>query len=350
MDNSCSLEVAGSTLGCMSTRSLPPELRSVPFRTSTASALGVPDGCLYGVGAHKVTHGVLALQAPGAALADQARAMQLALPEEGAFSHVTAARLHGLPLPAWLEQRPGLDVCTPSAMVRRRRPGWIGHRGAESRVIVDVAGVRTIDVVDTWIDLAGLMVGRRPALSHHDLVVTGDEVLGRVLGRLNVARGSRKAFRPHLDAELVAAAYAIIDATIDAKVRPRGKRALLTARDRIRAGVKSPQESRARLVLVDAGFPAPLINVPIHPPAGDFLGEGDLVWLAERVVAEYQGRHHADPARASHDEVRNRGLRDEQWDVHPLWAEDLWPGVRRRQFLLRLALALGLDRSTVPLS
>lgn len=64
-------------------------------------------------------------------------------------------------------------------------------------------------------------------------------------------------------------------------------------------------ETRARLIFVLAGFPSRRSDTtPVVDRAGEWLGEGDLVWRAERVVGEYQGSHHADITRRAKDTGR----------------------------------------------
>ncbi len=54
----------------------------------------------------------------------------------------------------------------------------------------------------------------------------------------------------------------------------------------------SPQESRARLAWVGAGFPRPRCNAPLFDRSGRHLGTPDLLDPVAGVVAEYDGRVH----------------------------------------------------------
>ena len=208
----------------------------------------------------------------------------------------------------------------PTGRAVTRRAGCRGHRGLESREVVVCRGVRVVGAADTWCDL-GELVGRR--LGVDDLVVAGDAVLGR----------------------LGAEATSRLAGTLGARTSPRGGRALADALALVRPGVRSPMESRARLVFVRAGFPEPEVNQPVRDAAGGWLLEGDLVWRGQRVVGEYQGADHADRRRRSADAHRAGLARDEGWTVLELWAEDLRVGPRRRTTLRRFAGALGLRPS-----
>jgi hypothetical protein len=257
---------------------------------------------------------------------------------------VTAGELHRLPLPARLGAQTALDVMTRTADAQRRRPEWRGHRGAESREIVALDAIPVVGLVDTWCDLAENAVGRRARMGTDDLVVLGDEVLNRlILGALTAMEPwEQPVGRWHRDAALVSGAFGRLEAVIAARVRPRGKRAMTAALQLMRAGVRSPQESRARLVFARAGFPDPSVNLEVRDGEGGWLGEGDLVWREQRAVVEYQGEYHADRAQRSQDSSRSAAFGAAGWAVHEMWAEDLRPGARRVAFLRRVAGSLGL--------
>lgn len=280
---------------------------------------------LRSLGLDRPTHSVRCRGRPEGTV-ERARAFAQALPPEAAFSHVTAAVLLGLPLPEALDADSVLDVMRPSARMPTRRKGCRGHRGLESREVVDVDGLRVVAIADTWCDLAEL---RNPALGLDDLVVAGDGAVTR-LG------GSDPA--------------GALAATLGSRVSPRGGRLLARAIPLLRAGVRSPMESRARLMFVRAGFPEPEVNAPVRDASGGWLLEGDLVWREHRVVGEYQGEVHADRQRRSADAHRAGVARDADWTVLELWAEDVYSAPRRRTTLRRFAAELGLDPSRLDIS
>jgi len=100
-------------------------------------------------------------------------------------------------------------------------------------------------------------------------------------------------------------------------------------------------------MFVRAGFPEPVVNLPILDEAGDFLAEGDLVWPDQRVIGEYQGEHHADRRRRSADSGRGHLLRSHIWTHEELWAEDVFHRPRRIAALRRFAEHLDLDPKTL---
>ncbi|HMM96845.1 hypothetical protein [Phycicoccus sp.] len=297
---------------------LPEPLGTGPFSVARARAAGLRHCDLRALGLHRPTHGVRTLTPPET-LVDRARAWAQALPPDSAFSHVTAAVVLGLPLPASLEADSRLDVMRTSDRTPTRRAGCRGHRGLETRSVVEASGLRVVGAADTWCDLGEVL---HRGLSVDDLVVAGDAVVGHGTG---------------------SASAAVLRSTLDGRVRPRGRGQLLEAVGLVRPGVRSPRETRARLMFVRAGFPEPEVNGVVRDAAGGWLLEGDLVWQAERVVGEYQRAAHADRKRRSADAHRNGLAADEGWTVLELWSEDLDQGPRRRATLLRFARVLGLD-------
>lgn len=304
---------------------LPDELARGPFTVARALELGVRHCDLRSLGLHRPTHSVRCGEVPSGT-AERAQAFARALPEDSAFSHVTAASLLGLPLPEAHETDPVLDVMRPSRRMPTRRKGCRGHRGLESREVVDVDGLRVVAVADTWCDLAEL---RHPALGLDDLVVAGDVAVNRLGGPEPAG---------------------VLASALGSRVSPRGGRLLGRALPLLRAGVRSPMESRARLMFVRAGFPEPEVNAPVRDAAGGWLLEGDLVWRERRVVGEYQGEVHADRQRRSADAHRAGIARDADWTVLDLWAEDLNSAPRRATTLRRFAVALGLDPSRLDIA
>ncbi|QKE84107.1 hypothetical protein [Arthrobacter sp. NEB 688] len=317
----------------MSPRRLPP-LPGGPLSLADARARGLADHDWRDERLHRVTQGVRALAVPED-LRARARAFALALPTDSAFSHVTAARLHGLPLPPVPERDPLLDVMRPTGRGRVERAGCRPHRGLERREVVVLDGVRVTGLADTWVDLAS--VGR-PGLDLDDLVVVGDAVASRWAGP-GVLRSPTE----------VGSAVAPLRGALDARDAPRGRRLLAAALPLVRPGVRSPMETRSRLMFVRAGFPEPAMCAPVHAVGGGWLAEGDLVWTPQRVVGEYQGEVHGGIAARSADARRTGLLLDEGWTVLEIYAQDHRDPARRRDLLRRFARALGLDPSALRL-
>jgi hypothetical protein len=319
---------------------LPSELWGRPFLRREARDAGVSEPRIR---RHGLIHPTRSLWLPREpeSLEERARAMLPLLPADAAFSHETAAALLGLPLPPRLAQTDDLHVITETTTAQRRRPGWVGHRGAESRAIVQPHGLPVVGPVDTWCDLGAYAVGRQRQVSLTDLVLVGDEVLSRVM----LARHPFATSDELRSADVVEDARRQLTRVLSARVRPRGKSVLTEALPHLRAGVRSPQESRLRMLAVLSNLPEPEVNATILSDDGQtWLAEGDLVWgrraAHTKVVAEYQGAYHAERSQRSMDSHRAERLRDHGWIVHEVWAEDINQTDRRWNLVVRLARSL----------
>lgn len=97
-------------------------------------------------------------------------------------------------------------------------------------------------------------------------------------------------------------------------------------------GAQSPQETWLRLLIVDAGYPRPLTQLPIDCGDGYPRYYLDMGWEDVMVAVEYDGAHHrSDPDQARHDIVRHETLTELGWIVIRVLA-----GMRRAEILRRL--------------
>lgn len=316
---------------------LPEEFAAGPFSTARARELGVAPSRLRRAGLEHPTRGAHVLTPPDT-LASRAAAYSVGMPSDRAFSHGTSAALQSFPLPAFLEEEVAtgpLHVIADTADGRVLRKGCVGHRGLELRSTIEVDGVRVVGPADTWVDLGELRRGR---LTVDDLVVFGDAVVARIdeESGVHVPSGARTS-----------SGTRALHQALHARVRPRGKVLLTHALDLIRPRVRSPMETKARLMFVHAGFPEPEPGGVINDEAGEFLAEGDLVWRRERVIGEYQGAKHATIGRRSIDANRRHLLEDHEWAVRELFAEDVHRRPRRVTTLEAFARMLGIDPSTL---
>ncbi len=257
-----------------------------------------------GVGARRLRHGrldrpfrgVRASAAPTTVL-EPARAYEAKTAGHDFFSHVTSAVLHGLRPPLALEQRMALDV----AVVRpRRAPRDVQVHGhhlvVRPGLVVERRGLRTANEIETLCQLATV-------LSVDELVVAAETHLA-----------------PRRDASAVRLDR-VLTAFSDAD-RRLGRR-LARAAPRIRIGSRSAQETRVRLLLVDAGLPEPLLDHLWTGPDGATV-EGDLVHLRERVRIEVEGdQHRTDKRQWRNDVVRYERLTDLGWRVVRISADDV---------------------------
>jgi hypothetical protein len=115
-------------------------------------------------------------------------------------------------------------------------------------------------------------------LSHDDLVAAGVHLI------LVPKKPQHGESRP----------YATLD-ELTARARScsgRHARALRRALEDVRQGAESRAEAILRLVMVRAGLPEPELKVDIFSASGRFLGRGETLFRAFRVIAEYDGEQH----------------------------------------------------------
>lgn len=298
---------------------LPPDLAQRPFTVAEAHALGLGEGRLRNADLARPASGVrqAGTDPHRRGLAQLAKATSCVLPVGSAFSHLTAARLLGLPVPRrWAPTEP-LDVMNLSAAPLTRRARCRGHRGLESRRALVRSGVRVVSPEDTWCDLAAT-----GALDLDDLIVLGDEVVhfrrGIPCSQLADAVGRRRGGRGRL---LMAEALP--------QLRPRNN---------------SPMETRARLFFLRSGLPEPELNVVINDrDSGQWLSNSDFVWRKEGVVAEFDGDHHrTDRRQWQNDVARRENLQDQGWAFVTLTHASVMISPRNQATILRLRGLLGL--------
>ncbi len=346
---------------------LPAALLRQPFTPEDVRCWQLPPAVLRRAALHTPTRGVRVAEVPETILA-RVDAFDVGLPKDAAFSHVTAAQLWDLPLPRGLEDRQILDVMRATGLPQTRRLGCHGRRGSENRSIWAVHGIRVIGLADTWCDLGELATGPDPTMDLDDLVIVGDAIVRR-LDESAIALQEGVEFEAAATcqelwprpgdpgrAELMAllaresagsVGMAELRRALSARVRPRGRKVLAEALALVRPRVKSPMETRSRLMFLRAGFPEPFVNEEIRDEIGSFLLEGDLVWRAQRVVGEYQGEHHASIKRRSADSNRASVAEDHDWTVLEIFSEDVHQRPRRIACLTRFARALTLDPATL---
>lgn len=299
---------------------------SGPFTLATGRELGLSDKQMRSADLHAPTSGVR-MTSPPDSMIERARAISLVLPPSAAFSHLTAARLHGWPLSYAMERDDRLHVVDRIDRAHLRRHALVGHRALHPRAVVSVDGLPVVAAADAWVDL-GELVGRGKPVGVDDLIVAGDA------------------------AAMALGAVAPLHVALERRVRPRGKMALLEALEWIRVGSASARETVCRLMFVRAGLPEPRLNHSIFASAneGRLLGIADLYWKViqpdgriKRVVGEYQGAEfHASPEQRRRDARRAKGLSAVGCHVEEIWNDDVNTAWARPQTIKRFAGHLGV--------
>lgn len=195
------------------------------------------------------------------------------------FTHVTAARLYGLPLPWHLEVRRALDVTAVPPDHAPQGEGVIGHLLQPGRLPPEeLGGFPVPHVLDVWAQLASV-------LTHDELIIAGDGMvmrkhplttLERIHGQVEILRGRR------------------------------GARRLRAAEPYLRSGTDSAAETRMRLIIVRAGLPEPVIGHTVYDGDGYFVGTPDLAYVKEKIALDYEGEIHRVNDRVFGEDIERR--------------------------------------------
>jgi Protein of unknown function (DUF559) len=221
--------------------------------------------------------------------AQKAQAAWLWSRRRATVAGVSAAAMHGS---LWIDSRLPAELNQAS---QHRTRGIVLHNDTLSHD--EIAVVRCIPVTT-------------PARTAFDL--------GRRYGRtLAVIR---------VDALLQAAdlKLADVDALID---RHRGARGIVQLREVVNLaddGAESPQETRTRLVLTDAGLRPQRTQIDVFNRFGDHVGRIDMGWPEWKVGVEYDGEQHwTNPAIRAKDIDRQAELEALGWRIIRVSAEML---------------------------
>lgn len=229
-----------------------------PFTRADALAAGIPASALRGSRFRRIFTGVyIDARVPEHPLV-RARAALLLHPSSAFMSHLSAARIFGLPAP----RDPLEHVTVTNASDRSKREGIRCHVGRGDGV-VEVQGVRVSGPHRMFVELASV-------LCLVDLVVVGDALvrMGKATPESLLAACERSESR-HAAAALRAARF-------------------------VRAEVDSPMETRLRMLIVLAGLPEPVVNHTIRDRDGRVLRRFDLSYPGVRLIVEYDGRQHVE--------------------------------------------------------
>ncbi len=291
---------------------LPPELVDEPFLFVRAKEIGLTTSRLRGTDLAKPYRGLRTIAPAPASVIALSRAYVVRMPPTHVFSHTTAAMLHGIPLPYRLKADRRVHVTVPAGNRPPQMNGIVGHQLRESLMNVELLdGMPVTTPLQTWIDLG-------PLLPRGALITVADFLCA----------GKEPRYTP-LDLRIAVAHL---------KGR-RGSRALREAAALARAKVDSPKETEARLLIVDAGLPEPIVNFELTDASGSFVARVDLSWPDVRVCVEYEGDgHRTDKRRFRADITRRERIEDHDWRVIRITDDDLKNG--GRELLKRVRAAL----------
>lgn len=253
---------------------------SRPFTRADAREAGLDLRLLRGSAFRRIFRGVYVESSTRETPALRVRAA-LTLFDGSAFaSHSSAARVHGVPLPALPDEHVSVRV----AAHRRPRPGIRCHVCPEPDVLM-VDGIQVSGIAQMFVELASV-------IGLVDLVVVGDNVVRR--GRLTPAE--------------------LIEQCVASSL-PHAAAALAAAR-LVRDRVDSPMETRLRLLLVLAGLPEPDVNLTIRDVDGEPVRRYDLSYPQVKVIVEYDGRQHIERVEGwEADLERREAIDDDGWRI-----------------------------------
>lgn len=218
---------------------------------------------------------------------------QLRMPEYTFFSHQTAARIWGIPLPPGPES--DLHIAVPDPARAPHAHGIAGHRlQIREDEVTTVQGLRVTTPTRTWLDLSSLDLG--------DLVAAGD-------------------FLIHHRHELTT--LRALEHELHSRVTRRGLRRLWRALDLLNDRSESAPESILRVIIIEAGLPAPVVNHDVSDSWGNFVARTDLRIEEFRLVIEYMGDYHRNKAQWRADMTRRSRLESLGWRVMEVNADDL---------------------------
>ena len=264
---------------------LPPHLPATGFTVADAARANVTRARLRASDLSAPFHGVRRVGEPSS-VSDLAQVYSARMPPDARFTHTTAALLLGLRMPEGFAET-ALHVGLPHPNRAPRGAGIIGHRVGRDSPSVVRQGLRVSAPIETWIQCAA-------RLSLDELVIMGDGLV------------SRK--RP-------AATLAELSAAVQTAFHRPGLAALGRALALVRANTDSARETSLRLIVARAGLPEPEVNGTIVNRHGAAIAHGDLVFRSQRVILEYDGRHHAEEGQFSIDIARLDELMEEEWRV-----------------------------------
>ncbi|HEY8590548.1 MAG TPA: DUF559 domain-containing protein [Naasia sp.] len=283
---------------------LPEWAREAPFRVKDAQANGVGSERLRSPDLTAPFRGMRVIGPSGNGVLERCRAYSAIAAPGQFFSHTTAVRLHGLPLPGDERREPlHVTVFLPDRAPRLR--GVTGHHAsADSFRVVVLDGLWAVDAVTAIRQSAD-------RLRVDDLVALIDAAIS---GRTPTC--------------------SLDDLWEEVRRRPR-ERGIAKLREALalaRVGAESPKESQLRLILLRAGLAEPLLNADILDAEGRFLARGDLVFPEQRVIVEYDGEQHRTERRQyTRDVERLEDLAREGWRVVRILA----PHLRRPDLIVR---------------
>lgn len=222
----------------------------------------------------------------------------------GYISHVTAAQLHGMPLPWFDDEIKTVHMSRPAGSRQSRRKHITGHsiRLYEGDVMY-IDGVPVTTPARTFLDLAAI-------LTLDDLIAVADFLV------CEHHRHFQPPKLPIIPAEELRA-YIAGKRNVPGLAKARNAVGLM------RVGVDSPRETRLRLILQRAGLPEFTTNyeIPGDPPVPP-----DLACEEYKTCAEYEGDVHKTSQKQLFDRNRDERTSARGWLQVKVYKADMERG------------------------
>ena len=241
----------------------------------------------------------------------------------------------------------------PLSAEQRAKAAWLWSRRKGIVAGNSAAALLGARWVDPALNAELLHDNRHPpkGISVHSETVLNDELID--VGGITVTSPARTAFDigrwtptrlqavQRLDALARATQLASSDVEDIIANHPgrRGLRKLREVLPLVDAGAESPQETRTRIALIDAGLPTPQCQVQVFDAYGGFVARIDMGYRKLQVGIEYDGPQHWTDARQRNRDIdRYTALLDLGWTIIRVSSELLGP--RRATFIARVTAAL----------
>lgn len=229
---------------------------------------------------------------------EHAAAYAVVMPPGAFFSHVTAARVWGIPLPLRLDTTLHVSVAKSGTLPGGRNIR--GHRLQTDGADVTALGpLRLTSLARTWCDLGSI-------LELEALIAAGDFLLWwRQPASLRLDRSD-------------------LEDAVRRFTGRRGTPLLRLALPFLSDRADSAAESKMRVRFWHAGLPAPEVNREVYDDLGNFIGMPDLRWPEYRSAFDYEGDHHrTDRIQWGKDLRRAPRFEDAKWSYLRAGAPDL---------------------------
>lgn len=224
------------------------------------------------------------------------------------ISHHTAAKVHGLRIPNYLEKKHEISVLKTHGKWSTKRQGVVGYR--TKKLLDDETqpfGSAYITTVErTIFDLAQY-------LAPYQLIQVVD-------GAINSHAHGYYCFEAQTSIEKIR------DLCLK-HPGERGVKKLKLCLERARVGSDSAQETLLRLLLDDHGIHGLLLNHPVYSEDGELLFQSDLADERTKTSIQYEGEHHSEQLQVRRDIRRERRTEDAGWTEIRIMATDLYEEV-----------------------